>query len=117
MATPELPAWLTGILVPAAGVVGAFAKSLLARWRSRHQTVAEAEAAEASVADTLVGTALRLVEQLQLELESMRERLAQCQAERRLQEEVLVGLREIVARLTEERDAMRNLLDQATRPR
>lgn len=111
MPSPNLPAWLTGILAPASAVLGAVAKGLLDRWRHRPKDQADLHAANANAADTLVGTAMRLIEQLQLELESLRERLAFCQKERDLQEDVIGRLRDLVDTLAEERDAMRTLLD------
>ena len=115
MANPSLPAWLTGVLAPTAAVIGALAKSMLDRWRNRREDHALAEVHEASAADTLVGTALRLLEQVQEELETLRAQLGQCRDERRSQEDVIVGLRCLIERLTSERDSLRDLLDQATR--
>ena len=115
MANPE--GWVTAILTAAGAGIGAAARGLVSRWRNRKKENALAEVHEASAADTLVGTAMRLLTQLQLELESVKEQLAFCREERRLQEDVLTSLQEIVARLTDERDSLQSLLDQATRPR
>lgn len=115
MANPE--GWLTAVLTAAAGGLGVAARSIVTRWRDRKKDEALVEVHEANAADTLVGTAMRLLSQLQLELESVKEQLAFCREERRLQEDVLVQLRELVAALTEERDSLQTLLDQATRPR
>jgi hypothetical protein len=115
VANPE--GWVTAALTAAGAGIGAAARGLVSRWRNRKQDAAVAEVHEATAADTLVGTAMRLLTQLQLELESVKEQLGFCRAERRLQEDVLTDLREIVARLTEERDSLQKLLDEATRPR
>ena len=115
MANPE--GWLTAVLAGAGAGIGAAAKALVDKWRTRHKDHAVAEVHEAQAADTLVGTAMRLLQQLQLELESVKEQLAFCREERRLQEDVLTDLRSIVEVLTEERDSLQQLLDQATRPR
>ena len=117
MANPEVPGWITGLLAAAGAGLGAAARSLVGWWRNRKRADAVIEVHEASAADTLVGTAMRLLQQLQAELESVKEQLAFCREERRTQEEVVVGLRLLVNRLTEERDSLRELLDQATRPR
>lgn len=117
MANPSMPAWLAAVLAPAGAVIGGVAGKLVERWRLRRRDHAIADVHEATAADKLVGTALGLVEQLRLELEQMRERLATCQKERSLQENMLAALREIIGTLTEERDSLRTLLDEATRPR
>ena len=117
MANPEVPGWLTAVLTGAGAGLGAAARSLVSRWRNRRQNTAVSEVHEATAADTLVGTAMRLLEQLQAELESVKEQLGMCREERRTQEEVLIGLRSLVNTLTVERDSLRDLLDQATRPR
>lgn len=117
MANPSLPAWLTGVLTPLGAVLGVTASKLVDRWRNRKRDRAVAEVHEATAADKLVNTALRLLEQVQAELEELRTQLTACKDERRLQEQVIVGLRELVERLTQERDSLRDLLDQATRPR
>jgi hypothetical protein len=116
MANPSLPAWLTGTLVPLGAVLGAFAKSLLEKWRHRRTDRAQAAVGMATAADTLVGTAMGLLDQVQTELEAIRLQLGQCREERRMQEDVIVGLRQLVERLTQERDSLRELLEQAARP-
>ncbi len=115
MANPEFPGWLTAIFTAAGAGVGAAARTIVNRWRNRKQTAAQIGVAEASAANTLVGTAMRLLSQLQVELESVKEQLAFCREERRLQEDVLTDLRVIVETLTEERDSLQQLLDEATR--
>jgi len=115
LANPE--GWVTAVLTAAGAGLGAAARTIVNRWRNRKQTDAQVEVAEASAADTLVGTAMRLLTQLQVELESVKEQLAFCRQERRLQEDVLTQLRRLVEALTEERDSLQTLLDQATRPR
>lgn len=117
MANPSLPGWLAAILAPVGAVIGAVAGKLVDRWRNRKRDQSAAEVHEASAADKLVGTALRLLEQVQAELQELRIQLTACKDERRTQEQVMVGLRELVEQLTKERDSLRDLLDQATRPR
>lgn len=117
MANSDTAGWLTGLLTAAGAALGAAARTIISRWRSRRHRQADFKGQEATTADTLVGTAMRLLEQLQCELESVKEQLGQCREERRTQEEVLVGLRSLVNTLTSERDSLRDLLDQATRPR
>ncbi len=117
MANPALPGWLAACAAAAGTGLGAAASKLIDKWRGRKQTKANVQVVEATAADKLVGTAMRLLDQVQGELEALRVQLGQCRDERRMQEDVIVGLRDLVARLTTERDSLRDLLDQATRPR
>jgi len=105
------------MLAPAGAVVGAVAGKLIDRWRHRPKDKSIVEVHEATAADRLVSTAMRLLDQVQAELEALRTQLAQCREERRSQEDVIVGLRCLVERLTNERDSLKELLDTATRPR
>lgn len=116
MANPALPGWLAAIAAAAGTGVGAAASKLVDKWRNRKTAAAAVEAHEATTADKLVGTAMRLLDQVQEELADLRIQLGQCRDERRMQEDVIVGLRTLIDRLTEERDSLRELLDQATRP-
>ena len=116
MANPALPGWITATLAPAGAIIGAVAGKLVDRWRHRPKDRSIIEVHEATAADKLVGTALRLLEQVQEELEMLRSQLGMCREERRSQEDVIVGLRCLIERLTNERDSLRDLLDQATRP-
>jgi regulator of replication initiation timing len=116
MANPDIPGWLTAIFTAAGAGIGAAARSIVVRWRSRRERHAQDSMAEATAADTLVRSALGLVRELQLELESLRQRLSMCQSERRLQEDVITQLRDLVDTLTEERDTLAKLLEEATRP-
>ena len=117
MANPSLPGWLAAVAAGIGTGLGAAASKLIDKWRNRKATAAAVQVHEASAADKLVGTAMRLLDQVQEELSGLRVQLGQCRDERRMQEEVIVGLRMLITRLTEERDSLRELLDQATRPR
>jgi hypothetical protein len=117
VANPQLPGWLAAIAAAAGTGIGAAASKLIDKWRGRSQARAAMQVHEATAADKLVGTAMRLLDQVQEELAGLRVQLGQCRDERRMQEEVVVGLRELIVRLTTERDSLRELLDQATRPR
>lgn len=117
MANPTLPGWLAATAAAFGTALGAGASKLIDRWRCRKQRKAAVQVHEASAADKLVGTAMRLLDQVQEELAGLRVQLGMCRDERRMQEEVIVGLRTLIARLTEERDSLRELLDQATKPR
>ena len=105
------------MLAPAGAVVGAVAGKLIDRWRHRPKDKSIVEVHEATAADRLVNTAMRLLDQVQDELGALRAQLEQCREERRSQEDVIVGLRCLIERLTGERDSLRDLLDKETRPR
>jgi hypothetical protein len=117
VANPALPGWLAALAAAAGTGIGAAASKLVDKWRNRKQNRAATQAHEATTADKLVGTAMRLLDQVQEELADLRVQLGQCRDERRAQEDVIVGLRSLIERLTQERDSLRDLLDQATKPR